>query len=490
MKVLLADDNHPLLQSGLEKLGCTCHQDFTSSKEKIEEKIAQYNGIVIRSRFKIDKQFIDKATQLQFIARVGAGLESIDCDYAAEKGITLIAAPEGNRNAVGEHALGMILALFNNLKKADLEIRKGKWFREANRGIELDGKTVGIIGYGNMGKAFAKKLQGFDVEVICYDIKDGVGDANCKQVSLQELQQKTDVLSLHTPFNALSHQMVNANFIAAFTKPFYLINTARGSAVVTDDFVSALESGKILGACLDVLEYEKLSFENLFENESLPPAFNYLIHSEKVLLSPHIAGWTVESKIKLAQTIVDKVAAHFFEGENQSEKIRYDKFIGDGSGWVAATPEDIENAIERSKKEEDSENEVEKTDNTRATGIGGVFFKAKNPQLLKEWYRKHLGFNTDEWGCTFWWRNNNNKPASTQWSTFDQHTDYFSPSTKDFMFNYRVHNLTQLLQQLRNEGVTVVGEVQEYSYGKFGWIVDPEGNKIELWEPVDEAFLK
>ena len=450
MKVLLADDNHPLLQSGLEKLGCTCHQDFISSKEKIEEKIAQYQGIVIRSRFKIDKQFIDKATQLQFIARVGAGLESIDCDYAAQKGIALIAAPEGNRNAVGEHALCMILALFNNIKKADLEIRKGKWLREANRGIELDGKTVGIIGYGNMGKAFAKKLQGFDVDVICYDIKDGVGDANCKQVSLQELQQKTDVLSLHTPFNKQSHNMVNANFIAAFAKPFYLINTARGSAVVTDDLVNALETGKILGACLDVLEYEKLSFENLFENESLPQAFDYLIHSDKVLLSPHIAGWTVESKIKLAQTIVDKVAAQFFEQEKQREK----------------------------------------SNDLRVTGIGGLFFKAQNPQLLKEWYRKHLGFNTDEWGCTFWWRDKNNKSASTQWSAFDQNTDYFSPSTKDFMFNYRVHNLSQLLQQLRNEGVTVAGEIQEYSYGKFGWIVDPEGNKIELWEPVDEAFLK
>lgn len=356
MKVLLADDNHPLLQSGLEKLGCTCNQDFTSSKEKIEEKIANYQGIVIRSRFKIDKQFIDKATQLQFIARVGAGLESIDCEYAAQKGIALIAAPEGNRNAVGEHALGMILALFNNLKKADLEIRNGKWLREANRGTELDGKTVGIIGYGNMGKAFAKKLQGFDVDVICYDIKAGVGDANCTQVSLQELQQKTDVLSIHTPFNSLSHNMVNANFITAFAKPFYLINTARGSAVVTNDLVAALKCGKILGACLDVLEYEKLSFENLFENETLPPAFNYLINTDKVLLSPHIAGWTVESKIKLAQTIVDKVAAQFFKGENQSKKIRRERFIGDGSGWVAATPEEIKKARERAKREKDSKN--------------------------------------------------------------------------------------------------------------------------------------
>jgi len=312
MKVLFIDTNHPILKNGLEKLNCICDEDYTSSKEEIEEKISKYNGIVIRSRFKIDKTFINAATNLKFIARVGAGLESIDIQYAEEKEIYLISAPEGNRNAVGEQALGMILALFNNLKKADLEIRKGKWLREENRGVELEGKTVGIVGYGNMGKAFAKKLRGFDVEVICYDIKDNVGDENCRQVSMEELHHKTDVLSLHTPFNNLSHRMVNTAFITAFKKPFYLINTARGSAVVTDDLVEALINNKILGACLDVLEYEKLSFENLFENDVLPRAFDYLIHSEKVLLSPHIAGWTVESKIKLAQTIVDKVKAKFY----------------------------------------------------------------------------------------------------------------------------------------------------------------------------------
>lgn len=189
MKVLLIDRNHSILQSGLEKIGCVCEEDYTSTKQQIEEKISDYQGIVIRSRFNIDQQFLDKASNLKFIARVGAGLESIDVDYAEKRGIHLISAPEGNRNAVGEHALGMILALFNNLKKADLEIRQGKWLREANRGIELEGKTVGIIGYGNMGKAFAKKLKGFEVEVICYDIKEGVGDENCKQVTLEELQE-------------------------------------------------------------------------------------------------------------------------------------------------------------------------------------------------------------------------------------------------------------------------------------------------------------
>ena len=204
MKVLLIDTNHDILQKGLENLGCICDEDYTSTKEQIEEKIRNYQGIVIRSRFNIDQQFLDKATNLKFIARVGAGLESIAVDYAHKKGIHLISAPEGNRNAVAEHALGMILSLFNNLKKADLEIRAGNWLREANRGLELEGKTIGIIGYGNMGKAFAKKLKGFDCEVICYDIKEGVGDENCRQVSLKELQEKTEVLSLHTPFNKRS----------------------------------------------------------------------------------------------------------------------------------------------------------------------------------------------------------------------------------------------------------------------------------------------
>jgi D-3-phosphoglycerate dehydrogenase len=256
--------------------------------------------------FQIDKTFIDKATNLQFIARVGAGLESIDCDYATSKGIHLIAAPEGNRNAVGEHALGALLSLMNKLNKADQEVRSGHWNREANRGHELDGKIVGIIGYGNMGKSFAKKLRGFEVEVLCYDILDGVGDANANQVSLQELQQKADVLSLHIPWTPETDKMVNANFINAFTKPFWLLNTSRGKNVVTDDLVSALQTGKILGAGLDVLEYEKLSFEHLFEEEK-PAAFNYLLQAENVLLTPHIAGWTVESKEKLAQTIVDKI---------------------------------------------------------------------------------------------------------------------------------------------------------------------------------------
>ena len=310
MNILHLDTNHPLLINQLNDLGFTNDEDYIASKEIIEAKISHYDGIIIRSRFSIDQQFLDAATNLKFIGRVGAGLENIDVAYAKKKGVKLIAAPEGNRNAVGEHALGMLLTLFNKFHTADAEVRKGKWQREANRGLELDGKTVGIIGYGYMGKAFAKKLRGFDVDVLYYDILPNVGDANAKQVSLQELQEKADVLSLHTPQTPETQGMINANFINQFKKPFWFINTARGKSVVTSDLVEALKSGKILGAGLDVLEYEKSSFEDMFTSE-MPKAFQYLIKADNVLLTPHIAGWTIESKEKLAQTIVDKIKAKF-----------------------------------------------------------------------------------------------------------------------------------------------------------------------------------
>ena len=296
----------------LQQAGFTNHEDFTSSKKEIEAKIQNYQGIVIRSRFKIDKTFLDKAINLQFIARVGAGLESIDCDYALSKNIQLIAAPEGNRNAVAEHTLWMILSLFNNLNVADNEIKSGHWNREKNRGHELDGKTVGIIGYGNMGKAFAKKLRGFEVEVLCYDILENKADENARQVSLEELQLKTDVLSLHIPWTPKTDKMVDSDFINAFAKPFWIINTSRGKNIVSSDLVEAMKSKKILGAGLDVLEYEKLSFETLFESSSakegkVPEAFQYLLNANNAILSPHIAGWTFESHERLAQVIVDKI---------------------------------------------------------------------------------------------------------------------------------------------------------------------------------------
>ena len=311
MKILHLDTNHPILIEQLNSLGFTNDEDYTSSKAEIIAKIHLYDGLIIRSRFSIDASFLEKAKNLKFIGRVGAGLENIDCSYAKNNGITLIAAPEGNRNAVGEHCLGMLLSLFNKLNKANGEIKKGQWLREENRGVELDGKTVGVIGYGNMGKSFAKKLRGFNVEVLCYDLKPNVSDDCCKQVSLREFQQKVDVLSLHTPQTEFTRNMVNTNFIESFKKNFWLLNTARGTSVVTKDLVIALKSGKILGAGLDVLEYEKASFENLFTNDKIPKAFQYLINSKNVLLSPHVAGWTFESKEKLAQTIVDKIKKNY-----------------------------------------------------------------------------------------------------------------------------------------------------------------------------------
>ncbi|MEH6764181.1 MAG: 2-hydroxyacid dehydrogenase [Aequorivita antarctica] len=311
MKILHLDSNHSLLLKMLEEAGFLNEENYNASKAEIEEIISNYDGIVIRSRFNIDKQFLDAAKNLKFIARVGAGLESIDTEYAEKLGVKLIAAPEGNRNAVGEHTLGMLLSLFNNLNKADREVKNGLWAREANRGIELDGKTVGIIGYGNMGKAFAKKLRGFECEVLCYDIKQNVGDKNAKQVPLKELQQNADVLSLHTPWTPLTDKMINSEFINSFSKPFWLINTGRGKSVVTQDLVSALKSGKVFGAGLDVLEFEKLSFETLFDSDNLPNSLKELFAMDNVILSPHIAGWTIESKEKLAKVIAEKIIQNF-----------------------------------------------------------------------------------------------------------------------------------------------------------------------------------
>lgn len=310
MNILHLDNNHPLLQEQLAKAGFVNASDYTSPKENIEKVIANYDGIVIRSRFKIDKAFLDKAKNLKFIARVGAGLESIDEAYAKKKGVQLFAAPEGNRNAVGEHTLGMLLSLFNKLTIANAQVKEGQWNREANRGLELDGKIVGIIGYGNMGKAFAKKLKGFDCTVLCYDIKEEVGDANATQVSLKTFQEMVDIVSLHTPWTPLTDKMINSDFINSFSKSFWLLNTARGKSVVTKDLISALKTEKILGAGLDVLEYEKLSFENLFADK-MPSELKELLAFKNVIVSPHVAGWTYESKVKLAETIVEKIIEAF-----------------------------------------------------------------------------------------------------------------------------------------------------------------------------------
>ncbi|WP_312555964.1 2-hydroxyacid dehydrogenase [Empedobacter brevis] len=305
-KILALDSNHECLNNGLREAGFIVDEDYTSPKEVIEEKISSYDGLIVRSRFPIDKDFLSKATNLKFIGRVGAGLENIDEDYAAERNIVLFNSPEGNRDAVGEHAIGMLLMLMHHLRRADNEVRNGIWKREENRGDELKGKTVGIIGYGNMGNAFAKRLQGFEVNVICYDILSDKGNAFAKQVTLEEFFEQAQVVSLHTPQTSQTMKMVNSEFISCFKNPFYLVNTARGKSVVTKDLVAALKSGKVLGAALDVLEFEKSSFERLVVSD-LPEEFQYLIEAENVVLAPHIAGWTHQSKVKLAEFIRDKI---------------------------------------------------------------------------------------------------------------------------------------------------------------------------------------
>ena len=311
MRVLHLDSNHPLLLEQLNDLGLVNETNYTVSREDLLKIIHEYDGIIIRSRLPIERELLDAAKNLKFIGRVGAGLENIDVSYAKQKGIFLAAANEGNRNAVGEHSLGLLLSLLNKIQKADKEVRHGEWDREGNRGEELDGKTVCLIGYGNTGKAFAKKLRGFDVEVLCYDILGGVGDENARQVGMLEVFQKCDVLSLHVPQTTETIGMLNEEYLKSFQKDIWILNTARGKCIVTKDLVQALKSGKVKGAGLDVLEYEKTSFENMFQDNELPADFEYLVQADNVVLSPHVAGWTIESKIKLAQTIVDKIKDHF-----------------------------------------------------------------------------------------------------------------------------------------------------------------------------------
>ena len=306
-KVLFLDPTHQRLIELLEKDGFVCDLSFQKSREDVLSNIHEYAGVIIRSRIHIDKDFIDKATNLQFIGRVGAGMESIDVAFAEARGIRCFNSPEGNRDAVGEHAIGLMLALMNNFLKADKQVRNGEWNREQNRGIEIKGKTIGILGYGNMGSAFARKLKGFETNVIAYDkYKFNYSDEFVKEVSMDEIFENADILSLHVPLTDETRYLFNTKYINKFKKDFWLINTSRGTIVKTDDLVSALKSGKVKGAALDVIEYEETSFEKLKDNK-LPEAFEYLMKSDKVILTPHIAGWTEESKIKLAEVLAEKI---------------------------------------------------------------------------------------------------------------------------------------------------------------------------------------
>jgi D-3-phosphoglycerate dehydrogenase len=308
MKILLLDKNHPLITEQLLAKKFVLEEDFTSSYDEICQKIQNYDGVIIRSRIPLDKNFLEKGKNLKFIARVGAGMENIDIPVAEKLGIQLINSPEGNRDSVAEHVVGMLLILMNRLFIASQEVKNGIWLREENRGDELLGKTVGLIGYGNMGKATAKRLSGFGCKVVFHDILPGLADEYASQVSLDELKQSADILSLHIPLTPETHYLIDKKFISDMKKDFYFVNTARGKNIETKYLVEALRSGKVKGACLDVLEYEKSSFENLeTENENL----KYLLESDKAIVTPHIAGWTHQSKEKLAQVIVDKIIASY-----------------------------------------------------------------------------------------------------------------------------------------------------------------------------------
>ena len=305
MKILHLDCTHSYLYDELEKLGYINDFDFKSSKKEIENKLDNYTGIIIRSRFVIDEVFLNKAKNIKFIARIGSGIENIDVAFAKLKNIKIISTPEGNSNAVGEHAIGMLLSLMNNITKSDREFSKGIWSREPNRGCELQNKTIGLIGYGNTWKSFSKKLSGFNVNVIFFDVKTGLEYENAKSVSLKEIQKLADIVSLHTSLTKESIGIINQDFINNCAKPFWLINTARGKCVNTNHLIEALKEKKILGVALDVLEFEKSSFENLSNPKD--DSLKYLMESDNVIITPHIAGWTKESKIELVKVAIDKI---------------------------------------------------------------------------------------------------------------------------------------------------------------------------------------
>jgi D-3-phosphoglycerate dehydrogenase len=305
MKILHIDSNHPTLISTLKNNGYINDLDISSSKEEIIKIIKDYDGLILRSRFKIDKDFIDNASNLKFIARVGSGLENIDCNYAKSKNIEVISSPEGNSNAVGEHAMGLLLSLLNNINTSSNQVKEGLWFREKNRGFEIEGKTVAIFGMGNTGKSFAKKISSFNCKVFFYDIDEKIKSKYAKKSSLDFLYKNADIVSLHLPHTIKNTDLFNKEFIQKFDKPFWLINTSRGKIVNTPDLVDALNEKKILGAGLDVIDIESSSFNNI--EKELNHYFNELINLKNVIITPHIAGWTFESNVKLSQIIIDKI---------------------------------------------------------------------------------------------------------------------------------------------------------------------------------------
>ena len=305
MKIAILDKVHPLFESSFHTKDWKVDILYDQSRDDLKKIIHQYDGIILRSRIKMDVDFLSNASNLKFIGRPGAGLENIDVEFCQSNNIKVFRSPEGNRDAVGEHVIGSLLMLFNNLKRADLEVRNGVWLREENRGHELKGKTFAIIGYGFMGEAVAKKLSGFECNTIAYDkYKSGFGNDSVKEVTLEDVFETADIISLNTPLTEDTRGMINSIFLNQFKKDIYLINTARGNSVITKDLIETLKSGKVIGACLDVFDFESSTFQ---ESNTNNPDFDYLSKSEKVILSPHIAGWTHESKLKMAEVLLKKI---------------------------------------------------------------------------------------------------------------------------------------------------------------------------------------
>ncbi|MBC7892517.1 MAG: phosphoglycerate dehydrogenase [Sphingobacteriaceae bacterium] len=303
--ILIADEMHPSLLGMLEAAGFAHTYRPTITRAELLETIGTFEGLLIRSKTLIDEEVLLKASRLEFIGRAGAGLDLIDVAAAERRGIRVFAANEGNRDAVGEHALGMLLSLLNHLHTADREVRQKIWRREANRGSELGGKTVGLIGYGNNGRAFAQRLSGFGVRVLAYDKFHPVDGPFAEPATMEQLFGETDVLSLHVPLSEETAGLVDADFIGRFAKPFYLINVARGEVVRLADVLVGLQSGKVLGACLDVLEFEKLH-----QLPAGPDAvFDALATLPNVIFSPHVAGWSHESYVKINEVLVGKIRA-------------------------------------------------------------------------------------------------------------------------------------------------------------------------------------
>jgi D-3-phosphoglycerate dehydrogenase len=301
-RILIVDDLHPAFKESAIALGFEVEDRPLITRAETLAIIKDYVGIAVRTKFRIDQELLDLAPNLKFVARAGAGLDNIDEAIAKEKNIQLINAPEGNNDAVGEHAVGLLLSLMNNFRNADTEIRNGIWDREGNRGYELKGKTVGIIGYGFMGKKMARKLSGFETNVIAYDkYHTGFTDAYAREVSMEEIVKQSDIVSLHIPLTKETRQMVNEEYLYHFRKPIFFINTARGEIVATQAVLANIKSGKILGAGLDVLETEK--FPMLGEQ----PWFDELKSSGKVLLTPHVAGWTFDSYRKISEVLAQKL---------------------------------------------------------------------------------------------------------------------------------------------------------------------------------------